>query len=131
MAKTIKVADALKDAVYVSDDISMKTAIQQGKLVVISTDNNLYVKLLDKFPKEKLTKKVSKTGKVMTVAGVFITVASGGLLSSIGIPLAGIGIAGSVAGDALDNYENYSIRMDYDNKQVQFIKTKGNPHVKL
>lgn len=131
MAKSVKFADALKDAVYVSDDISMKTAIQQGKLVVISNDNNLYIKLLDKFPKEKVTKKVSKTGKMMTAVGVLITVASGGLLSSIGIPLAGLGIAGSIAGDALDDYENYSIQMDYDNKQVQFIKTKGTPHVKI
>ncbi len=63
MAKTVKLTEALKDAVYVSDDTSMKTAIQQGKLVVISTDNALYTKLLEKFPREKLTKKFQKQGK--------------------------------------------------------------------
>lgn len=128
MAKTIKLEDAMKQATYVSTDIDLKTAVQRGDLVVISTDNELYEKLLKKFPMEKVTKGVSKAGNKVAGVGVILTVATGGLL---GLPLVGYGILAKVAGNLLDDYKNHTILMDYDKRQVQFIKTKGNPHVKI
>lgn len=65
------------------------------------------------------------------MVGAAITAASAGLFGFIGVPLAGLGLASGVAGSVLDEYKNYVLRMDYDKKQVQFIKTKGNPHVKI
>lgn len=131
MAKAIKLQEAMRSATHVSNEVDLKTAIQQGKLVIISDNRQLYARMLEKFPMEKVSKRVSYVSKVMMGVGVAMTLASGGLLGPIGIPLAGTGLAGGIAGNVLDDYNNYNIRIDYDQKQVQFIKTKGNPHVKI
>lgn len=128
MAKAIKLEDAMRTAVHVSNEVDLKTAIQQGKLVIISSDRQLYAKMLEKFPLEKVSKKVSGAGKIVAGVGAALTVATGGIL---GIPLIVGGLAGNVVGNVADNYRNYVIRMDYEKKQVQFIKSKGNPHVKV
>ena len=64
----------------------------------------------------------------MAGAGALLAITTGGLL---GIPLIAGGLIGHAVGNVADNYRNYAIRMDYEEKQVQFIKVKGNPHVKL
>lgn len=128
LSKTIKLEDAMRTAVHVSNEVDLKTAVQQDKLVIISSDSRLYAKMLEKFPMEKVSKKVSGVGKAVAGAGVLLTVTTGGIL---GVPLIGYGLLSHAIGNVADNYKNYTIRMDYDKKQVQFIKTKGKPHVKL
>ena len=128
MAKTIKLEEAMRQATHVSTDVDLKTAVKKGQLVIISSNSQLYAKMLEKFPKEKVTKKVSSTGKAVASVGVLLTVATGGLL---GLPLVGGGLIAGAAGSILDDYKNYTILMDYDKKEVQFVKTKGNPHVKI
>lgn len=124
---TVKLNDALKKAVYVSDEIELKSAVARNELIIISNDLKLYSKLLQKFPKEKITKKANKLGKVIAGLGIGITVATAGLFSFIGLPIAAAGTALGVGGNVLDEYNKYSICMDYKNKKVMFVKIKGNP----
>lgn len=60
MSKKDNLNEALKNAVHVSNDLELKTAIKQKTLAIISTDITLYTKLLKKFPKEKVSK-ITKT----------------------------------------------------------------------
>lgn len=128
MAKIIKLEDAMREAVYVSDKVSLQTAVHQKKLVIISSDSQFYAKMLKKFPAEKLAKKAKNVGKVATGVGAFIAL---GTLGAAGGLLLFIGLIGYGAGNLADNYRDYAIRMDYDNRQVQMIKVKGDPRVKV
>ena len=62
--------------------------------------------------------------------GAAISILSYGLFSFIGVPIAAAGATLGVGGNMLDEYNKYSISMDYKNKKVMFVKTKGNPCVK-
>ena len=126
----IKLKDAMKNAVYVSDDIELKSAVARNELVIISSDLKLYSNLLQKFPKEKVVKKANGLGKVLVGVGAAISILSYGLFSFIGLPIAAAGAALGVGGKVLDEYNQYSIAMDYKNKKVMFVKIKGNPCVK-
>ena len=127
-SKSVTYSAALKNAVRVTDDVGLKTAVKQGKLVIISSNPQLYKSMLSKFPKEKVTKKVTSASKVMTGIGAVAAVMSGGI---IGVPLAILGIAGTIGGNFLDYFKDYTIQMDYEKKQVMFIKTKGDVFVKM
>lgn len=127
-SKSVTYSAAVKNAVHVTDEVGLKTAVKQGKLVIISSDPQLYKKMLSKFPKEKVTKNVRTAGKVMTGIGAVAAVMTGGI---IGIPMAILGIAGTVGGKFLDYFKDYTIQMDYEEKQVLFIKTKGDVYVKM
>lgn len=122
---------ALKNAKHVSNDVDLKTVIGQKSLVIISTDPVLYQRLLQKFSKEKLAGKGKAWGKALAWTGTAITVLSAGVLSSIGIPLIGAGAALGVTGMVLEDYKDYNLFLDYDNKQVVFVKVKGTPHIDL
>ena len=71
MAKSIALEDAMRTATHVSNEVDLKTAVQQGKLVIISSNSQLYAKMLKKFPAEKVSKKVSGAGKVWQERGHF------------------------------------------------------------
>lgn len=126
-----KIEEALETAVYVSDNVQLKTEIKKKTIAIISTDAGLYEELLKKFPKEKIADKTKKTGKFFTVAGVLITVLTGGVFAWIGLPMAGVGAAIGITGLALEDYQDYTIFMDYEKKQTVFLKTKGTPAIKL
>ena len=100
-------------------------------LAIISTDANLYEKLLQKFPKALVSSKGKTCGKALAGAGLALSILSGGLFAFIGVPLIGAGAAVGGVGILLDDYKNYSIILDYDAKQVVFIKTKGEPRIEL
>lgn len=131
MSKKDNLNEALKNAVHVSNDLELKTAIKQKTLAIISTDIALYTKLLKKFPKEKVSKITKTVGKSLTILGTAITLGTGGILSGIGLPIAGAGALIGVSGMVADDYSDYRIFMDYDNRRVAFVKVKGNPKVKI
>ena len=126
-----KIEEALETAIYVSNDLELATEIKKKTIAIISTDLNLYGKLLKKFPKEKIADKTKKTGTFFTVAGILITVLTGGVLMWIGLPMAGVGAVIGVTGLALEDYKEYTLFMDYEKNQVVFLKTKGSPSIKL
>ena len=123
--------EAMDNAINVSDDLHLKTAIKQKSLVIISTDVNLYEKLLKKFPKEKVAMKTKGVGKTLTILGVLISVMSFGAFAFIGVPMAGAGVVLGAAGLVLEDYKDYSLFLDYDNMRVIFIKTEGSPSLDL
>lgn len=118
-------------AVRVSNNIDLKTEMKKNSLVIISTDEKLYENLLKKFPKAKISKGAKKTGKFLTFAGVLISVLSAGFLSFVGIPMAGVGVVLGAAGLVLDDYEDYRVFINYDNKEIIFVKVKGVPRMEL
>lgn len=125
------ICKAFEEATYVADDLQLKTEIKKNTIAIISTDLALYEKLVKKFPKEKVANTSKKTGKALMFFGVLITVLTGGVLSSVGIPLCAAGMTMEIAGLVAEDYANYTIFMDYDKKQVKFLKTQGDPSIKL
>jgi len=118
-----------KKAVYVANNIELKTAVAKKSLFIISTDATLYAELLKKFPKEKVCKKTKTIGKVLATLGSLITVLSFGLFAFVGVPMAAAGAALGITGAALDDYKDYELFMDYDQKRVAFMKLKGTPRI--
>lgn len=129
--KLEKFNEALENATYVADDLQLKTEIKKKTMVIISTDLALYEKMIQKFPKTKVARKTKAAGDLLTVAGILITVLTGGVLAIVGLPMAGVGVAMEVTGLALEDYKDYSVFMNYDKKQVLFVKTEGKPSIKL
>ena len=122
--------ELMRNAVYVNNSIELKTAIAKKELVILSTDPELYERMLNKITKEEVSNASKLWGKILMGVGAFITVASFGLFSVIGLPIAGVGAALEVTGVALDDCKDYALGLDYDNKQVCFLKVKGNPRIK-
>ena len=124
-------AQEYERATRVHSDIELKTAIRQKKLVIISSNEELYGRLLKKLPKENISAGSKKLGGFLLVFGTVITIATAGLFSFVGIPLAGAGAALGATGMVLDDYKDYSLLVNYEKKEVVFIKTKGNPCLEL
>lgn len=118
-------------ATRVNSDIDLKTAIGQKKLVIISSNQELYGRLLKKVPKENVSAGSKKLGGFLIALGTILSVATGGLFSFIGIPLAGAGAALGATGMVLDDYKDYSLFVIYEKKEVMFVKTKGTPCLEL
>lgn len=131
LARQEALRKAIKNAKHINNDVDLKTAIGQKSLVIISSDSTLYQQLLQKFSKQKMAAKGKGWGKALAVTGVAITVLSSGILSSIGVPLIGAGAALGVTGMVLEDYKDYDLFMDYDNKQVIFVKVRGTPSLDL
>ena len=85
--------ELMRNAVYVNNSIELKTAIAKKELVIISTDPELYERMLNKITKEEVSNASKLWGKILMGVGAFITVASFGLFSVIGLPIAGVGAA--------------------------------------
>lgn len=113
-----------RDGVHTSNDLELKTELGKGTTIIISDDKELYGKMIQKFPKRKISKFAKKTGKVLTFLGVGISVITGGVLSWIGLPMAGVGAAIGVTGKALDDYKHYEMIIDYDNMRLIFVNKK-------
>lgn len=77
--------------------------------------------MIQKFTKRKISKFAKKMGKFFTVFGVGISVVTGGVMSWIGLPMAGIGATLGITGKALDDYKHYKMVIDYDNVRLIFI----------
>ena len=110
-----------RDGVHTSNDLELKTELGKGTIIIISDDKCLYSKMIQKFTKRKTSKFAKKTGKFLTVFGVGISVVTGGILSWIGLPMAGIGATLGITGKALDDYKHYKMVIDYDNMRLIFI----------
>lgn len=123
--------EAFEKAVCVDNEIDLKTEIGKKSLVIRSSDPKLYARLLGKLPKERVSVGVKGVGKLLAGFGAALTVMSFGALSFVGVPMVAMGAAVDIAGGALDDYKDYSLSMDYDNKQVIFVKIKGNPCLEL
>ena len=122
---------ALEKAPTVDNEIDLKSAIKMERNAIISTDQELYASLLKKVPKEKAARKTKKTGKFLAAFGTIVSVATGGVLAWIGVPIAAAGVLIGGTGIMLEEYKNYSIFLDYDKKKVIFIKTKGTNSLEL
>ena len=123
--------EAVNNAIHVTNDVDLKTAIGKKALVIISSDSTLYERLLKKMPKENVSAGGKRLGKVLVWLGAAITVLSFGAFAFVGVPMAGAGAVLGAAGLVLDDYKDYSLFLDYDNKQVAFFKVKGTPHLEL
>ena len=104
-----------RDGVHTSNDLELKTELGKGTVIIISDDKELYHKMIQKFPKKKISKFAKKAGKALGIIGVGISVLTGGVLAWIGLPLAGVGAAMGITGSALDDYKHYKVVIDYDN----------------
>ena len=123
--------NALENAPVVTNRVDLLSSVKSGNLAIISTDQELYASLLKKAPKEKVARKSKKTGSALFVVGAFITIATGGILAAVGLPIAAAGAVAGATGLALEEFKGYSILLDYKNKRIFFIKTKGTPHLEL
>lgn len=130
-ARKRRLESEIERAPHVNNDVDLKTAMGQKKLVIISSDPKLYERLLSKLPKENISSGSKKLGSFLVGVGVAISVASAGLFSFIGIPLAGAGAILGTTGLVLDDYKDYSLFLDYNSKEVIFVKVKGNPCLEL
>lgn len=123
--------NALNNAVHVSNDLELKTAIGKKNLAIISNDIVLYARLLEKMPKEQVSSGTKSFGKLLIGLGAAISIMSFGLFSFIGVPMAAAGAVMGTIGVALDDYKDYSLVLDYDKKEVVFLKVKGSPCLKI
>lgn len=110
-----------RDGVHTSNDLELKTELGKGTIIIISDDKELYSKMIQKFPKRKVSKFAKKTGKILTFLGIGLSIVTGGVLSWIGLPLAGVGAAIGITGKALDDYKHYKMLIDYDNMRLIFV----------
>lgn len=110
-----------RDGVHTSNDLELKTELGKGTIIIICDDKELYSKMIQKFPKRKISKFAKKTGKILTFIGIGLSVVTGGVLSWIGIPMAGIGATIGITGKALDDYKHYEMIIDYDNMRLIFV----------
>ena len=122
---------ALEKAPTVDNEIDLKSAVKMEKQAIISSEKELYARMLKKVPREKAARKTKKAGKFLTALGAVVSVGTGGILAWIGVPIAAAGIAIGGAGLVLEEYKGYSIFLDYDNQKVIFIKTKGANSLRL
>lgn len=122
---------ALNNAVHVSNDLELKTAIGKKELAIISNDTVLYARLLEKIPKERVSAGSKSFGKLLVGLGAAISIMSFGLFAFIGVPMAGAGAVMGTIGIALDDYKDYSLALDYDKKEVVFLKVKGSPCLQI
>ena len=123
--------EAAENAIHVANNADLKTAIGKKALVIISSDQELYERLLQKFPKENVASGAKSLGKFLVGLGLGISILTGGFLSFVGIPMDGIGAAFGATGMVLDDYKDYILAMDYDKKQVIFFKVKGSPCLEM
>ena len=124
MSNVDQVRRDFENAVYVSNDLELKTEMGKHTPRIISADIKLYEKMIQTFPKAKIAKKSKKGGKVLMWLGIGITVATGGVLSIVGLPIAGAGAVLGVSGIALDDYKHYKIYIDYDEKRLLFRRKR-------
>ena len=122
MSEKIDLKEIEKRAVVVTDDVGLKTEMGKKKKYILSNDPELYHKMIQKFTKHKASKTTKKAGKMAFWTGVGITVLSSGILSWVGLPLAGAGAAVNVSGKALDDYKNYKLYIDYDSRAILFVR---------
>ena len=70
-------------------------------------------------------------GKVLISLGAAISILSFGAFAFIGVPIAGAGAVLGTVGIALDECKDYSLFLNYDKKEVMFVKVKGTPSLPL
>ena len=121
--------DAISKAKVVDNEVDLKTAIAKKEIAIISTDDNLYKRLLKKLPKEKVSEGAKNGGLILMAIGFVLT--STFIFLGPGLAMMGAGAALGATGLAIDGAKNYSLIMDYDNKRVVFIKVKGTPKLNL
>ena len=118
---------------YVDNDIDLKCAINTKKVVIISSDKKLFVELESKFKKKKAASATKKTGSFISKVGMGLFAISmfipglNGIVLMGELAVAGVGGLSKIVGSAMDDFKNYTMIIDYENKRVLFIKVKGNP----
>ena len=119
--------DELKNAVFVSNDVELKTEIGKHTRLIVSTDAEFYEKMIQRFPKikHKAAKKSKKYGKALMAVGVGVAVLTGGVLLPVGAIVAGSGAVLEVAGLTMDDYRHYKMYFDYNNQRLIFKRTKN------
>ena len=121
--------EAISKATVVGNDTDLKTAVRKKVLAIISTDSKLYERLLKKLPKENVS--IAAKGLAQPLISWGAVLVWTGIFTIPGLIMLGSGAALEVTGLALDDARNYSIMMDYDNKRVILLKTKGKPKLDL
>ena len=132
MSQVLTYEQALAQKRVVADSFSLKEAVKRGDVMIVSTDAELYSQLLERFNKQSAAKTAKTTGGIIAALGVGIALITTGLFIPAGAALAvaGVGAAGGIAGMVLDDYKDYAFTLDFDNKNIIFLKIKGSPRVK-
>ena len=117
-------AKLVKTAPHVPNDLELKTEMGKQTFIIVSDDEELYHSMIQRFPKRKISQTTKKFGNVLTILGLGITIGTGGILSSIGLPLAGIGLTSKLTGGILDDYKHYEMFIDYNNKKLIFCHSE-------
>ena len=130
MGTYVTYEQALANKVTVSNGFALKEAVKRGDVMIVSTDQELYSKLVERFNKEKTAKTTKTAGIIVTALGVAATVATAGLFAPITLSVAAAGAISGVTGMVLDDYKEYSLSLDFDKKNVIFLKVKGTPRLK-
>jgi hypothetical protein len=118
---------------YVDNEIDLKCAINTREVVIVSSDKALFVELEAKFKKKKASTKTKKAGSFLSKVGMGLFAISlfipglNGVVLMGELAVAGIGGLSRLAGSAIDDFKNYTMVIDYENKRVLFVRVKGNP----
>lgn len=118
---------------YVSTEIDLKCALKTGELVIVSSDESLFVELESQLKKKQTSTKtkkgsslVAKIGSGLFVISLFIPGLNGAVLMGE-LAVAGIGGLGKLIGSALDDFKNYALVADYENKRILLLRIHGSP----
>ena len=118
---------------YIDSEIDLKCAINTREVVIVSSDSELFIELESKFKKKKFSTTAKKKGSLFSKIGVGLFAVSmfipgvRGVVLMGELAIAGIGGLSKIAGSAMDDFKNYTMVIDYENKRVIFIKTEGDP----
>ena len=123
-----KIKEALQGAAHAADKMQLKIEIKKRTQAIICTDQELFRKLMKKFPKEKFAHNTKAVGQGVAFTGAVVVVATYGIF---GIPMACAGALATIFGSAMGDYKHYTILVNLDEKQVIFVKIKGRNALEL
>lgn len=118
---------------YVNNEIDLRCAVNTREVVIVSSDTALFVELESKFKKKKASVKTKKAGSFLSKVGMGLFAISlfvpglNGVVLMGELAVAGIGGLSKLLGSAIDDFKNYTMVIDYENKRVLFVRVKGNP----
>ena len=112
---------------YVDNELDLKCAVKTSERVIIVKNQEMFEKLEAEVKKDRAAKTAKKVSGGVGKAGAAIGIL--GLLT-IGLGLTPLivgaaGIAGAVASGNLSKFKNYDAIIDYSEKRVIFLKTRG------
>ena len=99
----------------------LRCARKTGETVIVCTDHDFFAELDKKVTGDKVLNKTKKLGMKGLVAGAILSSFTAGL----GLVVLVASALGTVAGVALEQFKDYNVVMDYEEKRVIFLKSQG------